>query len=60
MKNKVKIIVIMVLMLSMTGCTKYLKDDNNKNVVNKETGQTLTQNILCLPEDENTLELYKK
>lgn len=60
MKNKIKIIVILVLMLSMTGCTKYLKDDKNKNVVNEATGQTLTQNILCLPEDETTLELYEK
>lgn len=60
MKNKIKIVIILVLMLSMTGCTKYLKDDKNKNIVNEETGQTLTQNILCLPDDEHTLELYEK
>ena len=27
--------------LTLTGCTKYLSDDNNKRVVNEKTGQNL-------------------
>ena len=29
-------------------------------VINKETGQTLTSNILCRPEEKNLLETYEK
>lgn len=61
MKNK-KIIIILLLFIciSMTGCTKLLKDDKNKAVTNPETGQSLASNILCKPKAKKTLELYKK
>lgn len=58
MKKKL-LIVIAIVCLTLTGCTKTLVDDNNKTVVNSETGQNLTANILCLPEDETLLEQYK-
>lgn len=58
-KNKIaKMIVIVALVFSLTGCTKYLKQDG-KNVRNEKTGQNLTKNILCQPESE-TLKLYEK
>ena len=59
MKKKIVVLSAIVL-LTLTGCTKYLSDDNNKRVVNEKTGQNLTANILCLPEDNKLLEEYKK
>ena len=57
--NKIiKILVVLVLVFSFTGCTKYLKQDG-KTVRNEETGQNLTKNILCQPEGD-TLQLYEK
>lgn len=59
MKKKKKILLIALLFILCTGCSKTLKD--NKNVVqNPNTGQTLTANILCKPSDKELLELYKK
>lgn len=59
-KNKKLIIVLAVMLLVMTGCTKYLSDDNKKRIVNEVTGQSLTSNILCLPEDEDLLNIYRE
>ena len=44
----------------LTGCTKILKDDNKKIVRNEETGQTLTENIICRPTNKTTIEIYEK
>ena len=59
MKKKAKILIILVLFILATGCTKQLKD-GKQAVINKETGQTLTSNILCRPEEKNLLETYEK
>ena len=59
MKKKI-VVLFAIALLTLTGCTKYLSDDNNKRVVNEKTGQNLTANILCLPEDNKLLEEYKK
>lgn len=59
MKKKI-IVVFAIIALTMTGCTKTLVDDNNKKVVNERTGQNLTANILCLPEDKELLSEYEK
>ena len=59
MKKKLKIVVIALLFLLLTGCTETLKD-GKEVVTNKETGQTLTSNILCKPEDKTLLETYGK
>ena len=60
MKNKtVKIITTLFVALSLTGCTKILKDDK-KPVQNPETGQNLVSNILCQPENETTIDIYKE
>ena len=42
-----------------TGCTETLKD-GKEVVTNKETGQALTANILCKPNDEQLLNTYEK
>ncbi len=59
MKKKI-FVLIAVLLVSVTGCTHTLKDDAKKPVVNEKTGQNLTENILCQPEDKELIEIYKK
>ncbi len=60
MRNKkILVVIIMILTLSLTGCTKYVTDDG-KNVREDTTGQNLVSNILCKPEDENVLKTYEK
>ena len=59
-KRKYRIILIILCVFLFTGCTKQLKGDNNKAVINEQTGQNLTANILCKPTDENTISLYEK
>jgi len=59
-KNKIKLIVLTILLITLsTGCTKIVKD-GKKNVVYDETGQTLTENILCKPTDEKLLDFYEQ
>lgn len=60
-KNKLKIFVLLfTVVLTLTGCTKILKNDDKKVVQNTLTGQNLVENILCKPTDENTLKLYRE
>lgn len=59
MKKKL-FVIIAIILVTLTGCTKTLTDDDKKRVVNEKTGQSLTSNILCLPEDEELLKTYKK
>ncbi len=59
-KKIIKIIILVVFVTSLTGCTKLLKDDNGKVVQNPKTGQNLPQNILCQPESSSTIDTYKK
>lgn len=60
-KNNFKrIFVVFMAILLLTGCTTQLKNGDGKAVTNPTTGQTLTKNILCQPEDEETIELYDK
>lgn len=62
MKNKIKVMLLVCLLLLTTGCgnSKYIKD--GKEVVKyKETGQLLEKDILCLPEKDGDLyKLYQK
>lgn len=59
MKKKTKILIISLLFLICTGCTETLKD-GKEVVTNKETGQNLTSNILCKPNDDVLLSTYEK
>lgn len=58
-KNLVKVLILFTVVFSLTGCTKYLKD-GKKIVKNELTGQNLAKNILCQPEDEETIKTYEK
>ena len=59
MKKKIFIIVAIVL-VTLTGCNKILVDGDKKRVIDEKTGQSLSANILCLPEDEEILSNYQK
>ena len=60
MKNKkTKFILLMLSILLLTGCTKNLKDSENKIVTNEKTGQSVTENIICRPTDEDMLKIYE-
>lgn len=58
MKNKIiKILATLFMAVSLTGCTKYLKQEK-QTIQNPETGQNLVENILCQPENNTTRNIY--
>lgn len=60
MKKINKCLVLLLLVFTLSGCTKVLKDGEGKAVINKETGQSITENVLCRPTDPNTIKLYEE
>ena len=59
--NKLKkLIILPVLLLILTGCAKNLTDENKKVVQMESTGQSLVENILCQPTNENAIKLYEE
>lgn len=58
MKNK-KIIMIILCIFMLTGCTKILKDSEKKVVKNPETGHAMTENIICKPTDKDAIKIYE-
>ena len=58
-KKTKKIVVLLLLIILLTGCTKTLTKDD-KPVKNPTTGQSLTENILCRPTDEETIKIYEE
>ena len=60
MKKYQKIFVLVFCLFLLTGCTKILKDSEKKPIKNEETGQTLTENIICKPTNELTIKIYEE
>ena len=58
MKKRTKILLVVLLFILCTGCTKSLKD-GKEVVTNPATGQTLTANILCKPNNEKIIDKKK-
>lgn len=58
--TKKKIILVLISVFMLTGCTTILKDKDNKTVVNPETGQSITENIICKPTDEKVVKIYEE
>ncbi len=58
-KNNKRILTIVMCTLLLTGCTKQLKDEDNKVITNEKTGQSITENIICKPTDKEVLKIYK-
>lgn len=59
MKKKKLAIILAALIFTVTGCTQNLKDDENKVVTYDKTGQTITENILCRPTNEDVIKIYE-
>ncbi|MEG0994528.1 MAG: YidC/Oxa1 family membrane protein insertase [Bacilli bacterium] len=59
-KNRYKIALVLIAVILLTGCTQILQDKNNKAIVNPETGQSLTKNIVCRPTNKKVIEVYNK
>ena len=59
MKSK-KLIILMISVLMLTGCTKTLKGEDKKIVKNETTGQSVTENIICQPTDPEMLKIYEE
>ena len=60
MKNNKKILIITACVLLLTGCTKNLKDKDGKVITNENTGQSITENIICKPTDKEVLSIYEE
>lgn len=58
MKKSKLIILIITSLFLLTGCTKQLKNADNKVVVNEKTGQSITENIICKPTNKDVIKLY--
>lgn len=59
-KKVLKILLLIIMIVVSTGCTKTLTDENKKAVKYEETGKTLTENVLCKPTDEKVVKIYKE
>jgi len=59
MKNKKKILLLVLSIFLLTGCTKTLKNEENQIVKNETTGQSVTKNIICQPTDEEMIKIYE-
>ena len=57
--KKFKLLLLALVLFATTSCTTYVKEDK-KNIIYEKTGQTITANILCKPEDKELLELENK
>ena len=62
MKNKkiTRLLTLFLCLFLLTGCTKILKDSENKAIRNEETGQIITENIICKPKNKSTLSIYEE
>lgn len=55
-------IILISLIFCTSGCgsSNYIKSEDNKVVMNEETGQNLPKDILCKPSDENLYKTYEQ
>ena len=60
MKKNKKILIMLTCVFLLTGCTKTLKDKDNKAITNEKTGQSITENIICKPTDKEVISIYEK
>ena len=58
MKKKNKLLKILLVVLLVI--TQTLKDKDRKIVKNEETGQSITENIVCKPTDKETQKIYEE
>lgn len=59
-KKTIKILLLILSLAMLTGCTKTLTGEDKKPVKYEETCKALTENVLCRPTDENVVNIYKE
>ena len=59
-KKTIKILLLILSLAMLTGCTKTLTGEDKKPVKYEETGKALTENVLCRPTDEHVVNIYKE
>ena len=59
-KKTIKILLLILSLAMLTGCTKTLTGEDKKPVKYEETGKALTEIVLCRPTDENVVNIYKE
>lgn len=59
-KNQKKIIILILCIFMLSGCTKTLKDEDKNVVTNKTTGQSITENIICKPTNKDVIKIYEE
>ena len=62
MKKKLSVILVVLMLLTCTGCgsSNYIKDKEKQLIQNNETGQSVRNDILCRPKDKKLLSIYEK
>ena len=60
MKQSKKLLIIFACIFLLTGCTKNLKDKDNNIIKNENTGQSITENIICRPTDKEVISIYEE
>ena len=60
MKKGVKLLLVVLSIFLLTGCTKQLIGEDKKVVKYEETGKALTENIICKPTNKDVIKLYEK
>jgi len=58
MNKLLKVVLVLFLVFTLTGCTKQLTNDKGKAV--SYSGKALTLNILCQPTNKNVIAKYKE
>lgn len=60
--NMLKVVVLLLIALMATGCgaNDYLKDENGKVITYEKTGQSVRKDILCKPNEEDLLNIYRE
>lgn len=59
-KNKKRILILVLCIFLLSGCTKQLKDNKNRVITNEKTGQSITENIICKPTTKDLIKIYEK
>lgn len=60
MKKSIKVLLVVLGVLLLTGCTKQLIGEDKKVVKYEETGKALTENIVCRPTNKDVIKLYEE
>lgn len=58
--KKIKIFAVTLVVLLLTGCGSTIENSKKQPEIYKKTGQSLQNNILCRPTDQELLKLYEK